>query len=315
MKKLIAIAVVVALLLAMAVSAPVAAQGIEHHVYPGAGTPIQDAVDAAAPGDTIIVHAGTYNETVTIASDDYDLTLVGKDAVIADMADGSLLYGISLQAGCHHISISGFEIMDFDDFWDAGIEGWTGSDKPDWTFGAIHHITVHHNNIHDNYDGINIGAWDWSAGSPPSWRHNNITIHHNEVINNVDRGINLWAVSESNVNHNVIDDNGGDGLVFNHVSDSNANHNEIHGNDVVGLGVYNGATGNNFNNNDITNNDNLGILLTGWQYPTTGNTFVRNDARDNGSWDIRCIQQWGSQVYGNKWVKNKYDDALPDPPQ
>jgi len=143
------------------------------------------------------------------------------------------------------------------------------------------------------------------------------------VSNNVDLGISFWGVSESNVNHNAIVDNGngagptglGNGLVFLGVSDSNANHNEIHGNDVVGLGVYEGATGNNFNNNDITSNDNLGILLTGWNFPTTGNTFVRNDATSNNAWDIRCIDEWGSEVYGNKWVRNKYDDANPDPPQ
>ena len=32
--------------------------GAERDVYPGAGTPIQDAIDGAGAGDTIYVHAG-----------------------------------------------------------------------------------------------------------------------------------------------------------------------------------------------------------------------------------------------------------------
>lgn len=36
------------------------------NVNPGVGTPIQDAIDASSPGDTIRIHAGTYAEAVTI---------------------------------------------------------------------------------------------------------------------------------------------------------------------------------------------------------------------------------------------------------
>ena len=50
---LVAAALVVVLAAAGVVS------GAEWDVYPGTGTPIQDAIDGAGAGDTIYVHEGT----------------------------------------------------------------------------------------------------------------------------------------------------------------------------------------------------------------------------------------------------------------
>ena len=77
MKKLISIAVAAALLVTIAVTTPVSAS-VGIHVYPGDS--IQAAVDAASPGDTIIVHKGEYHQSVKIGTN--DITLKGAGAIL-----------------------------------------------------------------------------------------------------------------------------------------------------------------------------------------------------------------------------------------
>ena len=52
------------LLVAAALAAAGVGAGAKWDVYPGDGTPIPDAIDGAAEGDTIYVHAGTYDRNV-----------------------------------------------------------------------------------------------------------------------------------------------------------------------------------------------------------------------------------------------------------
>ena len=66
---------------------------------------IQEAVDSAAPGDTINIGAGAYAEAITI---DKPLTLVGEGAVVNTPVGGG--HAISLTSAATPVSISGLTV-------------------------------------------------------------------------------------------------------------------------------------------------------------------------------------------------------------
>jgi parallel beta-helix repeat protein len=110
-KKIMAIAL--ALVLLLAIATPVSAATID--VDPGDS--IQSAVDAASPGDTIIVHAGEYHQSVVIRTN--DITLKGKTGAIldgtppADTGTSLTGHGITVEAGASGVTIEGFEIRNY----------------------------------------------------------------------------------------------------------------------------------------------------------------------------------------------------------
>ena len=74
--KSIAFAAAGAVIAALTFGSPASARAATHVVHPGES--IQAAVDAASPGDTVVVKAGTYRESVTIHTNGLTLKAHGS---------------------------------------------------------------------------------------------------------------------------------------------------------------------------------------------------------------------------------------------
>jgi hypothetical protein len=157
-------------------------------VGPGGYATINAAVQAAAPGDTILVHAGTYREQVDLSGKAVTVRPYGDGAVIVD-GECQREYAIYIGSGsgmvmqdftvkrttaagiflehASNVTVDGMTIQDFacqgaDDVWRAGIASWYGGSD----------ITITNNTIQFRTSGspysYNDGIWFKSNDSNPS---------------------------------------------------------------------------------------------------------------------------------------------------
>ena len=167
------IAMVVVAVLVWIAAAGVGA-GAEWYVYPGAGTPIQDAIDGAGEGDTIYVHAGTYDENVNVWK---RITLIGDgaDVVTVRAADeGDHVFNVTAD----YVDISGFNVT--------GATEW---DRGGICLNDVNKCTISNNTASGNCYGIYLS----------SSSNNNLT---NNTASDNSRGIRLWSSNNNNLTNN-----------------------------------------------------------------------------------------------------------------
>ena len=142
-------------------------------------TKIQDAINAADPGDTIYVYNGTYYEHVIVNK---TVTLIGenKNTTIID-GEGT---GIVIRSNASDIEIRGFTIQNGGDFPDSGV-----------SVGSCVNNTVHDNIIRNNAYGITL------------IRSNESSIINNMVMNNSWAGIQIKDSSNNTIHKNTITKN------------------------------------------------------------------------------------------------------------
>ena len=282
------------LALALALAVGVGSAEAESSVV-GPGESIQRAVNAAHPGDTIVVK-GVHREDVVISKD--GIKLRGEDAVIepppkADSPcapEAICIRGNVTQTGeitgprVSDVSVSGFTIRDFRD---------RGQPAFSIDVARARNATVSGNRVKDTTG--NIGGLGCTA------RSINTTIANNHVIGNPDSsasGIRVEYCSLTTIANNVVrnipeGDNAID--VAEGSADTTIAQNEFE-DDWAGPFVVD-SPGTKILSNDVSHSGIVGIFLAGQK---SANAKVVGNNISGGPWGIFVTDAHGGYVLGNK---------------
>ncbi len=244
---------------------------------------IQEAINNASAGDTIIVHSGVYYEHVYVNK---SVTLKGMGYPVV-AANGS---GSAITLNADGITLEGFNVTNSGSMWDcAGIRVISGNN------------TITGNNVCNNSDGISVDS------------SSNNSITGNNVCNNKYGGIYLADSS----NNNTIT---GNTFVNNGLRVSNSYQNTVEGNIVNGkLLVYLedasdytvkdagqvilvNCTNITVENLDLSNTD-VGIEL--WK--TENSRISNNKVSNNNCGSISLFDSSNNSITGNNASNNNGD--------
>jgi len=176
---LLVLALALLLMAAVVLSQTAFADPAEIDVYPGPGTPLQDAIDAADPGDTIIVHEGTYTENVNVNKALTIRAATGENVTVQALDPYGPVFGVSAD----NVTISGFTVR-----------------NATWSLeGAIYLDSAEHCTITNN-SALNSTGGIYLANS------SNNTVSGNTASGNL-AGIYLFASNNNTVSGNTASDN------------------------------------------------------------------------------------------------------------
>ena len=233
-------------------------------------TGIQDAINNASDGDTIIVSSGIYYENVVVTK---SVTLMGIGQPVVD-ADGE---GNAITLTEDWITLVGFTAKNSGSLWnDAGIAVISNNN------------TITGSNASNNsYNGI--GLYDFC---------NNNTITGNNVSSNNRSGISLYFSSNNTITGNNVSNNEA-GVSLSCFS----NNNTITGNNVSNsrAGIHLGESSNNtITGNNVSNNrDGIGLHAS-----SNNNTIKGNNASSNNRYGILIHASSNNKIYLNNFINN-----------
>jgi len=163
---------------------------------------IQEGVDDAADGDTVVVYAGEYCENVDV-NKSIRLEGAGADVVTVTAVDAS---DHVFEVTADWVHISGFAVKGAMGNWQAGIR-----------LSRVNYCDISDNNASNNYDGIRL------------YSSNNNILYNNTASNN-DNGIRLGDSSNNTLTDNTVNLNTWDGIYLWTSSNNTLTENTMSGN-------------------------------------------------------------------------------------
>jgi len=256
----------VALIVCAALAVPASAANLSV----GAGaqfTTIQQAVDAAKPGDTVLVAPGTYTENIVVNK---PLTITGNATVQA--ADSSKDVFMVTSQGVH---IDGLTITG----------GASGVDVANVSSCVITNIDAQ-----SNVRGV------YLAGST------NSEVRHSNLSNNGYGVYCDYATSSTIANNTATGEKGtgntlGDGIYMYYGGSNTVSNNDLSANHVFGISLFR-SSNNTITGNTISQNENYGVRLR----EADNNVLTFNTIRANTQLGILIIQTTNHQIYLNNFI-------------
>ena len=247
---------------------------------------IQDGVNAANSGDTVLVCKGIYAENVSVTTS--DLTIKAANQVLLVPGD-STVPGFDVFA--NGVTIENFEIR--------GFGGSSGIEVDKFGSQPVGGELFKNNNIHNNGTGI---ALDHSSGN--NWVTNN-SVHNNSGDGIFDNGT---AGSDYFVSNQAFQNGGTGGIVIANTSAANSAYlidNQVKGNTADGV-YLNFASNVSLEHNLMSSNGNDGFEAEG----SNTNCIIGNSADANGNNGLEFhSDSIYSEVKSNKMYGNASFDA------
>jgi parallel beta-helix repeat protein len=288
------------------------AASLKIHVYPGDS--IQAAVDTASEWDTIVVHAGTYNELVSINTN--NITLEGDGAIL----DGSSFpldrtkAMVMILDNIQGVTIKGFEVLGFNL---AAFRLQNGANNNVIKGNVVSNgrsgfgiFGSQDNTIKDNtVSGILLSCAYLTGGASGNLIKENVFIGGSNSIR-------VNGAQNNTILGNEIS-NGGDGISVEISNDNIIKENNISNCTENGIFLL-GSANNTIIENEITFSAWNGIHLRGvidprgyppGLYISVNNLIKENTVFNSGDVDL----YWDQGGPGNFWVENNYGNSDPSP--
>jgi parallel beta-helix repeat protein len=229
---------------------------------------IQGAIEAAEPGDTILIGAGTYQENLVIAK---SLSLKGEGKYLVTLQAADPQRPSILIRDDANVALTGFTI--------------TGGSKGLRIVGSSS-LTANEIAVEGNGEGIYLGPFAQLelASSEVSGNQGDglvllgqAQVHDSEISGNGHQGLKVWSSGSVSVRDNKISGNGGEGL-FLGLGSIEVLRNMISDNGGEGIEVWGFAQA-TIQGNRISNNRD-GILVWGEAQATISNNTISKNRRD-----------------------------------
>ncbi|MCD6493112.1 MAG: right-handed parallel beta-helix repeat-containing protein, partial [Archaeoglobaceae archaeon] len=285
---------------------------------------IQQAIDNANDGDTIIVRDGIYKENIKI---DKSVTLKSENGSANCIIDGSKEGNV--------VTIKADKVV---------IEGFTVRNSGNCGYGSLlfrvagifvesNYNVIRNNNISNNLDGISLCFACYSSNNTiannrvennsgygiylySAWGvQNNNTISNNNIISNKYDGIYLYKSNNNKLTNNRVENNGNNGIYL-----GRSSNNKLIGNIMVKNSiVIDGNTLKHFIHEIDSTNTVDGKPVYYWKNETGGkvpedagevilvncsNVLIENQELSNGTVGIKIVYSSGITIRNNDILNN-----------